>query len=146
MEKGELLNTAEDKFTPLADLLNQIPSVREIKRKLNRGVRLKDVGASSGAITVLRWVIGSCRAYLQETKPGEGVIEEPKNPNATDPRGLAVGQTRQYTFVVGSPEQEKNFQSEIAEAKKTNPNCKQYPTILAFHGQLPLVSQDLVAS
>lgn len=108
----------------------------KIKTKLDRGVRLKDIGASPGAITVLRWVVGSCRAYLKETKPGEGVIEDQgKQHSGIGHYGMATGPTRQFTFVVGSPQQEESFQNEIKEAQKKDANCKKYPTILAFHGE-----------
>ena len=118
----------------------------KIKQKLDEGVRLKDIGASPGAITVLRWVVGSCRAYLKETKTGEGVIED-QGKSGKSHVGIghyrtAIGSTRQFTFVVGSPQQEEGFQNEIKEAQKKDANCKQYPTILAFHGKL--ISSDVV--
>lgn len=138
MPDGSLLDNATDKANALADLLDEIPSVKKIKKKLDQGVRLKDVGASPGAITVLRWVIGSCRAYLKETSPGEGVIRDVESQASSSMyryHGHSYGPIRQFSFVVGSPEQEDNFKTEIAEARKSSKNCEKYPTILAFHGR-----------
>lgn len=139
-----MLDEVEDQSASLGALLDEIPSVRKIKEQLDQGSRLKDIGASPGAITVLRWVVGSCRAYLKETKPGEGVIGQTA---ATRPivytNYNVAGPARQFTFVVGSPEQEENFQSEIEEAQKNDKNCVEYPTILAFHGQ-PIPPQEHV--
>jgi ubiquitin-conjugating enzyme E2 Q len=129
---GTLLDTAPDQANALADLINTIPLISSIKTHLDSGFKLKDLEASSGAITVLRWIVGSCRAYLKETKPGEGVL------NATGgvrtPGVVEAGVVRQFTFVVGSPEQEDNFRQEIVKARSEKPSIEQYPTLLAFHG------------
>lgn len=74
--------------------------------------------------------MGSCRAYLKETKPGEGVLNAAKTRTPGE-------EVRQFTFVVGSPEQEDNFRQEIVKAKAEKPSCEQYPTLLAFHGKSP---------
>jgi ubiquitin-conjugating enzyme E2 Q len=88
---------------------------------------------------VLRWVVGSCRAYLKEAKPGEGVLNSMANALYANTYGsygsnVTASAVRQFTFVVGSPEQETNFKKEIETAQSTHENCKAYPTILAFHG------------
>lgn len=125
-----------DKPAALAELLERIPSVKEIKSKLESGARLQDVGAPPGAITALRWVVGSCRAYLKETKPGQGVVNDlTMKPNRYAGYGSTTAdQVRQFTFVVGSPEQENCFKAEIKAAQKADKNCVAYPTMLAFHG------------
>lgn len=86
---------------------------------------------------MLRWVIGSCRAYLKETKPGEGVIQDLSSASGQYDHyyGRATGPIKQFTFVVGSPEQEDRFKNEIAEARRKSTHCEKYPTILAFHGE-----------
>ncbi|WWD03208.1 hypothetical protein V865_001258 [Kwoniella europaea PYCC6329] len=126
-----------DQRRALAWLIQQLPKVSEIKAHLERGGKLKSIDAPSGSIGVLRWVVGSCRAYLKETKPGEGV-QDISSASTTTPTqvtyGSMGGDLKQFTFVVGSPEQESNFKNEIELAKKENKNCKTYPTLLAFHG------------
>jgi ubiquitin-conjugating enzyme E2 Q len=112
-------------------LVDNIPLVSSIKQHLDEGGKLKDIEASPGAITVLRWIVGSCRAYLKETKPGQGVL------NAINTSHVHGEIVRQFTFVVGSPEQEDNFKQEIVKAKAEKPSCEQYPTLLAFHGMSP---------
>jgi ubiquitin-conjugating enzyme E2 Q len=49
---------------------------------------------------------------------------------------VAVSQSniRQFSFVVGNPEQEAGFRREIEEAKKGKKTLEKYPTSLAFHG------------
>jgi ubiquitin-conjugating enzyme E2 Q len=115
----------------LAELIDKIPLISSIKQHLDDGGKLKNVEASPGAITVLRWIVGSCRAYLKETKPGQGVL------NAINTSHVHGEVVRQFTFVVGSPEQEDNFKQEIVKAKAEKPSCEQYPTLLAFHGMSP---------
>lgn len=90
-----------------------------------------------GALTVLRWVICSCRAYLKESKPGEGVVNTPSTQQAHHFHGAYdIGSNiRQFTFVVGSPEQEDNFKREIETAKVAEPTLGEFPTLLAFHGE-----------
>lgn len=115
----------------MAELIENIPLVSSIKLHLDSGLKLKHIDASPGAITVLRWIVGSCRAYLKETKSGEGVLNAIATAYAT---GDVV---RQFTFVVGSPEQEDNFRQEIVKAKLEKASCEQFPTLLAFHGMSP---------
>ncbi|WVQ80119.1 hypothetical protein IAT38_002220 [Cryptococcus sp. DSM 104549] len=116
-------------------LLSKLPRVSVIKTFLDSGGKLNQLSCPSGSIGVLRWVVGSCRAYLKEVKPGEGVV----NDNISTANAYGAGQAgqpavRQFLFVVGSPEQEANFRGEIVKAQKEQANCKKYPTLLAFHG------------
>jgi len=128
---GTLLDASPNQPAALAELIDNIPLVSDIKQHLDGGGKLKDIGASPGAITVLRWIVGSCRAYLKETKPGQGVL------NAINTSHVQGEVVRQFTFVVGSPEQEDNFKQEIVKAKAEKASCEQYPTLLAFHGMSP---------
>ncbi|WVW84288.1 hypothetical protein I302_106319 [Kwoniella bestiolae CBS 10118] len=126
-----------DQRRALAWLIEKLPRISEIKAHLESGGKLKSIEAPSGSIGVLRWLVGSCRAYLKETKPGEGV-QDASSATSTTPSqavyGGFGGDLKQFTFVVGSPEQESNFRNEIELAKKGNRNCVNYPTLLAFHG------------
>ena len=99
-----------------------------IKAHLGEGSTLKQLSTYSGAIGILRWVVGSCRAYLREVKAGEGVL------GVTDPGLHAGSNIRQFIFVVGSPEQEANFKEEITKAQVADKRLLEYPTMLAFHG------------
>ena len=115
-----------------------------MKEAIEAGGRIKDINAPPGSIGVLRWVVGSCRAYLKEAKPGEGVVNAmttvgPGHQHQAyyggGPVNAAARQDiRQFTFVVGSPEQERDFKTEIDLAKRGGVN-KAYPTFLAFHGE-----------
>jgi ubiquitin-conjugating enzyme E2 Q len=127
---GTLLDDAPDQRQQIVRLIEALPKISEIKEHLEAGKKLKTIAAPAGAIGVLRWVVGSCRAYLKETKAGEGVLNG-KNGAVGD----GAGHIRQFTFVVGSPEQETNFKKEIELAKSGHPNVVQYPTLLAFHGE-----------
>jgi ubiquitin-conjugating enzyme E2 Q len=111
----------------LAWLIEQLPAVSELKKRLEGGEKLKDISVYPGAIGVLRWVVGSCRAYLRESRPGEGVLATGSEASAEN--------VRQFTFVVGSPEQESNFKQEIERAQARDSRLLQYPTIMAFHGE-----------
>ncbi|WWC88980.1 uncharacterized protein L201_003895 [Kwoniella dendrophila CBS 6074] len=121
--------TDADQRRALAWLIEKLPRVSEIKAHLESGGKLKAIDAPIGSIGVLRWVVGSCRAYLKETKPGEGV-QDIKSQNGHG----SLGDLKQFTFVVGSPEQENNFKKEVELAKQGNKNCITYPSLLAFHG------------
>jgi len=134
LANGTLLDASPYQPAALAQLIDNIPLVSSIKQHLDDGGKLKDIEASPGAITVLRWIVGSCRAYLKETKPGQGVL------NAINTSHVQGEIVRQFTFVVGSPEQEDNFKQEIVKAKAEKASCEQFPTLLAFHGMCPQFS------
>jgi ubiquitin-conjugating enzyme E2 Q len=119
-------------------LIECLPKISTIKSSLEAGTKLSDL-SNKGSIGILRWVIGSCRAYLRETKYGEGVLNAITD--ATDARPShsyngQIGAFKQFSFVVGSPEQEMRFKEEIEVAKRSNTNIALHPTILAFHGWL----------
>lgn len=116
-------------------LIEKLPRVSEIKEHIARGGKLKDIDAPAGSIGVLRWVVGSCRAYLKETKSGEGVVNGASS--AGNPYRYyddSTANMKQFIFVVGSPEQETSFKQEIELARSKKGVCKEYPTLLAFHG------------
>lgn len=128
---GILLDQAPDQALSLAQLINTIPKISTIKTHLDAGGKLGQIETSPGAITVLRWIVGSCRAYLKETKEDEGVMNGTTNPHDT------TSCLRQFLFVVGSPEQENNFRQEVDIAQAANrapPELPRYPTLMAFHG------------
>nr|XP_031859462.1 uncharacterized protein CI109_005108 [Kwoniella shandongensis]KAA5526534.1 hypothetical protein CI109_005108 [Kwoniella shandongensis] len=124
-----LFDDLPDQRNALVWLIDQLPKVSEIKAELESGKKLNKIEAPAASIAVLRWVVGSCRAYLKEAKPNEGV----SNGFASATYGMSE-KLKQFVFVVGSPEQESNFKSEVEAAQKADKNCAQYPTLLAFHG------------
>ncbi|WVQ99753.1 hypothetical protein IAU59_006895 [Kwoniella sp. CBS 9459] len=134
-----------DQRRALVWLIDQLPKTSAIRSHLLSGHKLKSLDVPPGAIGVLRWVIGSCRAYLKEAKPGEGVQSlKGDDPQANNIAGASFasqyygsipsGEIKQFTFVVGSPEQENNFKREIERAQAYSKNCRDYPTLMAFHG------------
>ena len=148
LEESTLLDVVPNQRKALVWLIEALPKVSEIKAALENGKRLHDIEAPSGSIGVLRWVIGSCRAYLKETKPGEGVLNAMTENSWSHGRAAVVGGQciRQFTFVVGSPEIEEGFKGEIEKAKTTDANCKKFPTILAFHGESVVLSTLMAGS
>ena len=125
-------------------LIEALPKVSDIKSALEGGAKLKDIHAPPGSIGILRWVVGTCRAYLKEAKPGEGVVTPIKDNMAQVMGVYSQSQSaqqlfRQFTFVLGSPEQERDFRAEIGLAKAQNPQCQTHPTMLVFHGELNTV-------
>ena len=109
-----------------------------MQQHLAQGDHFNKLPACPGALTVLRWAVGSCRAYLKETRLGEGVITGTTADVAGMPQyhHVAVSQSniRQFSFVVGNSKQEAGFRREIEEAKKYKKTLEKYPTLLAFHG------------
>lgn len=120
---------ATDQRRAIAWLIDQLPRVSQIKTHLDGGSTLAKLPTCSGSIGILRWVIGSCRAYLRELKWGEGVL------GGTAETAQPVTNIRQFAFVVGSPEQETNFKQEITKAQANNARLEEFPTMLAFHGE-----------
>jgi ubiquitin-conjugating enzyme E2 Q len=121
-------------------LIEQLPKVSEMKAMLDTGGQLSALKAPAGSIGALRWVVGTCPAYIKESKAGEGVLPTDlatQSSRYQDTRyEYQPEQTlRQYTIVVGSPQQEMNFKQEIENAKLSREACKTYPTMLAFHGE-----------
>lgn len=127
---GKLLDQlAEPEQRPaLAWLIEQLPRVSVMKERLDGGEKLSNL-VPSGSLGVLRWVIGSCRAYLKDVRPGDGI--QIKGPLQA---GQAAQHPRQFAFVVGSPEQESAFQEEIQKAQVAYARCREHPTMLVYHG------------
>ncbi|WWD16977.1 hypothetical protein CI109_101411 [Kwoniella shandongensis] len=96
-----LFDDLPDQRNALVWLIDQLPKVSEIKAELESGKKLNKIEAPAASIAVLRWVVGSCRAYLKEAKPNEGV----SNGFASATYGMSE-KLKQFVFVVGSPEQE----------------------------------------
>ncbi|KAL7422062.1 hypothetical protein Q5752_003837 [Cryptotrichosporon argae] len=136
-----LLDNVADQRSALAWLIEQLPRVSVIRKHIEAGGALKDIDAPSGSIGVLRWVVGSCKAYLKETREGEGILNTSKGSTSTLPNNAYYAHeptnVHQFSFVVGSPEQEANFKTEIALAQAKGGNVQKYPTILAFHVNVP---------
>lgn len=120
---------AQQQRKAIAWLIEQLPRVSEIKSHFQTRSTLKQLSTCSGSIGIFRWVIASCRAYLRETKLGEDVLGG--RTTSVQPLGASV---RQFTFDMGSPEQETNFKEEIIKAQAASERLKEYSTISAFHG------------
>lgn len=142
--KSTLLDDLDEPKQRLAlvSLIECLPKVTEIQAHLKSGQPISKIKASPGAITVLRWVVGSCRAYLKEGRPGEGVVSDSSTPAPSQAAyyggSMSSSNIRQFSFVVGNPEQETNFAKEISDASATKKSLDQHPTMLVFHGELTL--------
>lgn len=110
----------------VAELLDSIPSMTEMKHFLTRhphvSLRELDPQVLPAAWTVVRWIIGSCMAHIEEL-----ILPEERVPNFDS-------SWKQFRFLVGAPDAEARFQRALNEAKMTNENAKQYPVLYGFHG------------
>lgn len=143
-QKPLVIDECDNQKTALAWLVEQLPKVSDIKALLEQGYQLRDiktrkvnnrdVPVPAGSIGVLRWVVGSCLAYLKEVRPGEGVRNGSSGTINLAHLGTGTETLRQFAFVVGSAEQEANFKAEIRAAQKADHRLAEFPTMLAFHG------------
>ncbi|KAK1224011.1 hypothetical protein PQX77_013106 [Marasmius sp. AFHP31] len=114
----------------IMELLDSLPSIDDMRKHLRKTGSSKskpklvecDPNVLPAAWGLLRWVVGSCTAYLEEiTDPSECVQN-------IDPVW------RQYRFSVGAPDAEARFKNEVEKAQAVDPNCIRYPSLFAFHG------------
>ncbi|KAH6905576.1 hypothetical protein BKA70DRAFT_1372977 [Coprinopsis sp. MPI-PUGE-AT-0042] len=126
----DTLNKAEMRAV-IAKLIDSLPSVEDMGKHLTRKVRagkskpkLNDIDPdiSPAAWLILRWIIGSCTAYIEEIVTGD---ERIKN---LDPNW------RQFRLTVGAPDAEAKFKKEVEAAARKDSNAAQYPALYAFHG------------
>ncbi|KAI0656109.1 hypothetical protein C8Q70DRAFT_1014692 [Cubamyces menziesii] len=117
--------------TAISALIDMLPPIVEMKRYLEQPLRsgrarprLKDMSPSisEDAWLVLRWIVASCTAYLEELQ-SDG--EKVKN---MDPAW------RQFRFSVGAPDAEAKFRKAIRMAKKEDQRAQQFPSLFAWHG------------
>ncbi|TFK72251.1 hypothetical protein BDN72DRAFT_836432 [Pluteus cervinus] len=115
----------------IVDLIDSLPAVDAMRKHLMKKVKagkskpkLKDADPAvlPGAWLVLRWIVASCTAYIEEITSGE---ERIKN---LDPVW------RQFRFSVGAPDAEAKFKNAVQEAQASNANAKKFPALYAFHG------------
>ncbi|KAF5342715.1 hypothetical protein D9758_015872 [Tetrapyrgos nigripes] len=113
-------------------LIDSLPSIDDMKKHLDRKVRsgkckptLKEMNAQilPAAWLVLRWIVGSCLADLEEITSGEEHIKH-----------IDDTTWRQYRFTVGAPDAEDKFKTATEEAQSRDANAKVYPSLYAFHG------------
>ncbi|KAH9895584.1 hypothetical protein C8Q73DRAFT_688553 [Cubamyces lactineus] len=111
-------------------LIDMLPPIVEMKRHLEQPLksgrarpRLRDMNPSipEDAWLVLRWVVASCTAYLEELQSEEKV----KNMDPT---------WRQFRLSVGAPDAEAKFRKAIQMAKKEDQRARQFPSLYAWHG------------
>ncbi|KAG7093449.1 hypothetical protein E1B28_007127 [Marasmius oreades] len=115
----------------VAQLIDSLPGIDDMRKFLMRKRRTGkpvpklvdcDPTVIPAAWKILRWIVGSCTAYLEEiTDPNECV------------RNIESS-WRQYRFSVGAPDAEAKFKASVEEAQATDTNCQQYPSLFAFHG------------
>ncbi|KAF9266711.1 hypothetical protein L218DRAFT_895759 [Marasmius fiardii PR-910] len=115
----------------IAQLIDSLPSIDDMRKHL---VRKRSPGKPRpklvecdptvlpAAWQVLRWIVGSCTAYLEEiTDPSENIRNIDRS-------------WRQYRFSVGAPDAEAKFKESVEKAQAVDVNCRQYPSLFAFHG------------
>ncbi|KAF9788386.1 hypothetical protein BJ322DRAFT_1002310 [Thelephora terrestris] len=120
------------KRAAIADLIDSLPAITEMKRHLQKPVTTWGVKPQlqtmdpltilPAAWIVLRWCVGSCTAHLEEL---------------VDPSDLMQGvdlNYRQFRFSVGAPEAETKFKQAVQSAQQTSRNAMEYPSLYAFHG------------
>ncbi|KAF8641742.1 hypothetical protein AX16_009819 [Volvariella volvacea WC 439] len=112
-------------------LIDSLPSIDQMRKHLMKKVRstkvkpkLKEMDplVLPAAWSILRWIIASCTAYLEEINDEQEKVV-----------GLGNG-WRQFRFSVGAPDAEAKFKAAIASAQETDSHARQYPSIYAFHG------------
>ncbi|TFY60148.1 hypothetical protein EVJ58_g5335 [Rhodofomes roseus] len=126
-----------DKLSPrqmcqsMVELLDALPPIANMKRHLEKPIaigrtkhKLRDMAPTvpSAAWLLLRWCIGSCMAHLEELRSPEDRITN------IDPTW------RQFRFSVGAPDAEAKFRTALTEVQNVDANCRQYPSLYAFHG------------
>ncbi|EAU83704.2 hypothetical protein CC1G_05608 [Coprinopsis cinerea okayama7 len=134
-DSGELCDfdnlTKPEMRAVIAKLIDSLPSIDEMKKHLTRKVnigkskpKLYDIDPEvlPAAWLILRWIVGSCTASIEEITSEE---DEIKN---LDPNW------RQFRLTVGAPDAEAKFKSAVEAAAKENANAREYPALYAFHG------------
>ncbi|KAK7457902.1 hypothetical protein VKT23_010249 [Stygiomarasmius scandens] len=115
----------------IVTLIDSLPAIEEIKKHLERKVKpgkskpkLKEMDPNilPAAWLVLRWIVGSCTADLEEITSGE---EHIKNTDAS---------WRQFRFTVGAPDAEAKFKAAVQEAQTKSTNAQTFPSLFAWHG------------
>ncbi|KAI0643473.1 hypothetical protein C8Q79DRAFT_979163 [Trametes meyenii] len=112
-------------------LIDKLPAIVELKRHLEQPrkpgrarLRLQDIDPKipDAAWLVLRWIVASCTAHLEELQSDD---EKVKN---MDPAW------RQFRFSVGAPDAEARFRKAVQIAKQENPRAREFPSLYGFHG------------
>ncbi|TBU25270.1 hypothetical protein BD311DRAFT_764945 [Dichomitus squalens] len=112
-------------------LIDSLPPISDMKKHLeqSRGAgrakpRLQDFDRAipDAAWSILRWIVASCTAHLEELTSDE---EQVKNIGS---------EWRQFRFSVGAPDAEAKFRTALQQAQRENANARRYPSLYAFHG------------
>ncbi|KAF6754673.1 hypothetical protein DFP72DRAFT_812438 [Ephemerocybe angulata] len=115
----------------LSKQIDALPSIEAMKKHLQKKVRagkskpkLREMNTSllPAAWLILRWVVCSCTALIEEITSGNELIED------LDPNW------RQFRLSVGAPDAEAKFKTAVQAATSTSSNAKTYPVLYAFHG------------
>ncbi|THU91820.1 hypothetical protein K435DRAFT_829796 [Dendrothele bispora CBS 962.96] len=115
----------------IVKLIASLPAIEDIKKHLERKVKLgkskptlkeMDSNILPAAWLVLRWIIGSCTADLEEITSEEECIKG------------ADRLWHQFRFSVGAPDAEARFKDAVKQAQQEDPNTREYPSLFAWHG------------
>ncbi|KAJ2925630.1 hypothetical protein H1R20_g11464, partial [Candolleomyces eurysporus] len=115
----------------ISKLIDTLPSIEDMKKHLERKVtvgkskpklREIDPSVSPAAWLILRWIVGSCTALIEEITSGDELIQNlDKN-------------WRQFRLTVGAPDAEAKFNTAVKLASAADKNASKYPVLYAFHG------------
>ncbi|EMD36029.1 hypothetical protein CERSUDRAFT_156784 [Gelatoporia subvermispora B] len=120
--------------TAIVSLLNQLPSVADMKAYLEQKVKpgkakpkLRDIDSfiPEASWVILRWCISSCTAHLEELTSEEDLVQNIGKPYSS---------WRQFRFSVGAPDAEAKFRAAVISAQQQDANTVLYPSLFAFHG------------
>ncbi|KAK7060762.1 hypothetical protein VNI00_000494 [Paramarasmius palmivorus] len=132
----------------IVQLIDSLPSIDEMRkhllRKVNTGkskpkLREIDPDILPAAWLVLRWILGSCTAHLEEITNQDEILKN----IGKELRFLArmwLTQCpadpiwKQYRFSVGAPDAEAKFKASVQNAQQVDMNCVNFPSIFGFHG------------
>jgi ubiquitin-conjugating enzyme E2 Q len=117
------LLTRTDKFRTLQLLMDLLPSVDEMKTRIETYNTL--VGwdrLSPACLGCLRWIISSNRSCIMQVDEGSEI------PATREPRIPGFAQWVQFRFASGSPDKEQRF----VEALKAETSNLQHPSIFAW--------------
>ncbi|KAM5545525.1 hypothetical protein V8D89_000563 [Ganoderma adspersum] len=122
---------ANEMRSAIVQLIDSLPPIGEMKKHLEQArtagrakPRLQDIDKTipHAAWSVLRWIVGSCTAHLEELTDDEGRVKN-------------IGpEWRQFRFSVGAPDAEAKFRVAVQGAQEESPKAQQYPSLYAFHG------------
>jgi ubiquitin-conjugating enzyme E2 Q len=117
------LKTKTDKFRTLQLLMDLLPTVNEMKARIEtHGTLTSWDKLSPASLGCLRWIISSNRSCIMQIDEGSEV------PATREPRVEGFPQWVQFRFASGSPDKEQRF----VEALRSETGNAQHPSIFAW--------------